>query len=530
MAISLLCLLQLTVALAGAERAQRPAPPEREYPHAGYARLMLGSGATGAVLLTPTEPKPDRAPVVYFTHGFMALSPDYYIGWIEHLTRSGYAVIFPNYQNLLLIGGMDFAGNAVAGIKRGLAALSDEVGIEHDTERVYAVGHSVGGMLAWWLGANAVEQGIPQPRVVFAVQPGGRPSVDAQKRPPADTFVVALYGEEDMTVRDTAARAMFAAATPDSPATRALVMLPSDRTGSPVLNANHFAPLSMPNPPILRRPSAGIDAHDYMMWAMFDGLIAAKEAGEQDIFHALKRPTPKWSDGRAVVPCHVLMGLTGDERRYPRATEMPTMGGARVTRNHRWSVSQSGIAPDEKVPLLLIGSCDNSPLEWKGSSSRATYGLRLRGANSVSMTLFGEFDPVQEEYPARAMESTGLGKRKFGAVICDGRSLERYHHFARTVGADLVVVLASGEPIEMFEPITGRLLVIGTEKGLRQNEAELQRLQDLQPVTLYETEATDNGALLEKLFTRGDDVAGVIMPWLMEGEWFPELADPWLRW
>ncbi len=528
MTVALVCILLFAgLGVSFAERATRPEIPAREYPHGGYERLQAGSGSMSSDIFLPSDPIPEKAPVVYFTHGFMALSPEFYEGWIEHLVRSGFVVIYPAYQRLVPIGDMDFANNCVEGIRRGLKATKDEGKVEPDPERVYAVGHSVGGMLAWWLGANASEQKIPQPRVVFAIEPGGGPAVDPEKRPPTTTFMVSLWADGDMTVRDTAARAMFAAAASDSPATRALLMLPSDRTGSPVLNANHFAPLSIPNPPALRRPSAGIDAHDHMMWEIFDQLIAARESGKEDILPALKLPTPRWSDGRAVVPCHVKMG---DGRKYPAAREMPTMGGGKVTRTSKWSVSQSLASSDEKMPLVMFGCCDDSPIKWKDAAGKATYDLRLRGVSAASMTLYGEFGPGKEEYPAQALETAGLGKRKIGAVVCDGRSLERYHHFARTVGADLAVVLASGELIEMFEPVPGRLLVIGTEKGLRQNEAELQRLLDLQPVTRYETEATDNDALLEKLFSKGDEVAGVILPWLMEGEWCPELADPWLRW
>ena len=80
--------------VAVAEAEDRTAP----YPHGSVWRDVYGTGARSYWLFEPAEPTPERAPVVVFHHGWLAINPGVYGAWIEHLVRSGAVVIFPRYQ------------------------------------------------------------------------------------------------------------------------------------------------------------------------------------------------------------------------------------------------------------------------------------------------------------------------------------------------------------------------------------------------------------------------------------------------
>lgn len=95
------------------------------------------------------------APVVVFLHGFFALVPQIYQHHINHLTKQGYIVIFPQYQagNWRLIDDLgvfsevdqaDWLKNAIGSTEKVLK----ELGPIADKNNVYAFGHSIGGLLA----------------------------------------------------------------------------------------------------------------------------------------------------------------------------------------------------------------------------------------------------------------------------------------------------------------------------------------------------------------------------------------------
>src|SRR5690242_5529554 len=67
-------------------------PPE--YPHRAFRAELFGSGARSYWLFEPDDPRPEKAPVVVFHHGWLAVNPGTYGAWIEHLARRGFVVIF----------------------------------------------------------------------------------------------------------------------------------------------------------------------------------------------------------------------------------------------------------------------------------------------------------------------------------------------------------------------------------------------------------------------------------------------------
>lgn len=94
------------------------------------------------------------APVVVYMHAFFAPVPEIYEHHIDHLTRQGYIVVFPQYHaaswSLLNEMGIfkpadqsQWLAQAIASTQRALGLLGDIA----DKSQIYGYGHSVGGLL-----------------------------------------------------------------------------------------------------------------------------------------------------------------------------------------------------------------------------------------------------------------------------------------------------------------------------------------------------------------------------------------------
>jgi dienelactone hydrolase len=234
----------------------RVAPPgnvqrlEKEaeaFPHRVVRRYEVGEGPRSYWLFEPAEPKPERAPVVVFLHGWFAVNPAFYGAWIDHLVRSGKVVIFPRYQNDLGTLPKDFLPNATAAIRDGLVVL--EEGLKHvrpDRERMAFFGHSAGGNLAAQLAAVSADphSGLPVPRLVISMMPGEvvpsrEPNLD---RIPASTLLLVIVGEDDLLVGDVRGRQIFTQSTAVPRARKRFMLFRSDRHGFPPIVAEHTAP------------------------------------------------------------------------------------------------------------------------------------------------------------------------------------------------------------------------------------------------------------------------------------------------
>ncbi len=126
-------------------RQDEPKPP-----HDGVRRYEIGLGPRSYWLFEPDRPRPEKAPVVVFLHGWFAVNPAFYGAWIDHLVRNGHIVIFPRYQNDITTMPQDFLPNAVAAIHDAMGVLSQD-GVHHvraDSSRFALIGHSAGANLA----------------------------------------------------------------------------------------------------------------------------------------------------------------------------------------------------------------------------------------------------------------------------------------------------------------------------------------------------------------------------------------------
>src|SRR5262249_53753232 len=135
-----------------AEAASPPAqalngPGGAAYVCGGKKVTSYGDGDSQYWLFEPINPAPKSCPVIIFSHGWGAMEPRSYDGWIEHLVRRGNIVIYPRYQADFLVTGEDFVNNAAAAVKDAFAKLKEPGHPHAQTDKVATVGHSAGGIV-----------------------------------------------------------------------------------------------------------------------------------------------------------------------------------------------------------------------------------------------------------------------------------------------------------------------------------------------------------------------------------------------
>lgn len=130
-------------------------------------RITSGFGADGAFQVeTQTFPSPlfrgqvvtvylprgaeGRVPVVFFAHGFGAISPANYVELLRHIATRGYAVVYAPYQALEAGAGFDERYNTLwAGFQAAVQTFASRI----DTSRIGFMGHSYGAgaipAMAW---------------------------------------------------------------------------------------------------------------------------------------------------------------------------------------------------------------------------------------------------------------------------------------------------------------------------------------------------------------------------------------------
>ncbi|WP_165249135.1 alpha/beta hydrolase [Paludisphaera soli] len=301
-------------------RAARAKAEEPPAPHARVARYEIGSGPRSYFLYEPDGPRPERAPVVVFLHGWFSVNPAIYGAWIDHLVRNGTTVVFPRYQNDLGTLPRDFLPNALHAVRDAMAVL--EGGRDHvrpEPGKFAMIGHSAGGNLAAQLTALSADRnsGLPEVKATLVFFPG---EVVPSREPllsliPEKTLLVVAVGEEDVLVGDLRGRQIFTQATAVPRSRKRFLLYRSDRHGFPPLIAEHTAP-SGANPKLdngegilrnLQLSMGDVNALDRAgFWRIADETLEAAYAGrtldeaaaDPDAFTHLGY----WSDGRKVTP------------------------------------------------------------------------------------------------------------------------------------------------------------------------------------------------------------------------------------
>lgn len=342
-------LLAWLLVSTGAYAQAKPAPPEQPadgpgssaYLHDDFTIESRGVGSEQYWIFAPVTtrgggPGVAALPPVVFLHGWGAMNPSGYGGWIRHLVRRGHTVMFPRYQESLLVPPIQMTDYTLTALREARGRL------RLDTERWIVIGHSMGAIIGVNVAARAREAALRPPAVVLAIEPGGTNTgyaqaniayADLTKIEPA-TLLVTLAGEDDERVGDVDAREIFAAATQVPLARKRFVLVRSDYRGDPPVVANHFAPASlddafdtfnMRGSSELRRRiveqgrgtsaetlarAFGETAIDYYaFWKLADLLIGAAVADEPSPFsperEAALAHMGTWSDGTPVRPLEI---------------------------------------------------------------------------------------------------------------------------------------------------------------------------------------------------------------------------------
>lgn len=232
-------------------RAQ-PASVPPKYAYAGVSVTVVATGKQGAAVFYPLGVPPQRQlPLILFMHGWGAVNPQVYGGWISHLARQGNVVVFPYYQGSPKTPPAEITANAQEGVRSALSWLQGpQAPVGVNAAKTAVVGHSMGALAGVNYAALAQAHGLPVPRVVLAVQPGKTWGKDTKRNVPlADlntleprTLLVAMVGEDDRLVGDVDARKIYSNAGGVPKSRKAVVQMMSDARAKPALRADHAAP------------------------------------------------------------------------------------------------------------------------------------------------------------------------------------------------------------------------------------------------------------------------------------------------
>ncbi|WP_218110035.1 alpha/beta hydrolase family protein [Oligoflexus tunisiensis] len=285
-----------------------------------------------SVIYEPHDPKPEKAPVVLFLHGYFGADPAAYELMLRHIARKGFIVIYPGYGHPLRP--QAWADNAANALNHALEFLEQGDHVRPDRKRVGFVGHSIGAILALHLAqknAAAVQSFLPQPRVIITLDAAGITSLawpfisidkDRLRRLPDETWLLLVMAEESYQMRlqdphhcqtDEIPPGKYCNAftvnrlayrqTPQIPdARKAAVMIPSDQEGDVELRSEHNAVQA--DCGFLGEPINAVDYWGY--WKLTVGALAHVLLGDPDDYAfsdtRLRRAFGTWSTGRPARP------------------------------------------------------------------------------------------------------------------------------------------------------------------------------------------------------------------------------------
>ena len=288
--------------------AAKPTPPKQPasgpggsaYAHRGVRETEHGEGGQEYWIIEPAQPAPKRAPLVIFFHGYSAMTPDTYRGWVNHLAKRGNIVVYPRYQAKLLTPATEYFPNVAASVRDALEVLAQPGHVKPDLDRVALVGHSAGGVQTANYAVLAASEKLPAPKAAMIVEPaqgkdGGFkiiPMEDCGKFP-ASLKLIVMVGDADGLAGEGCARAIWRSTKHVSD--RAFVTLRSDEHGLPALKADHLSPISWS-----RLASDALDWFGY--WRTFDVLMDTAFSGKPIVVDA---SMGAWSDGTPLTPMKV---------------------------------------------------------------------------------------------------------------------------------------------------------------------------------------------------------------------------------
>lgn len=307
-------------------------PGGSKYAHEKVEVYTALEGGEHYWLYMPAEPRPKKAPVVVFVHGYGQLDPEGYDAWINHLCRRGNLVIYPQYQAHGLEPPTNYAPNAATSILDAFKYLeADAERVQPEKDKFAIAGHSAGGVTTANLAADWETLKLPKPKAVMPVQPGRafNSSSKAQKNGliplsdfsgiPEEALLLCVFGDSDHTVGSWCAKEFFVKATKVKPENKNLVEFVSSDYGKDAVVATHRTPAA---------PSTMADMVDiwdwYGYWKLLDGLTDAAFHGKNREYALGDTPQQKdmgsYSDGRPFEKLKVWKGdaeINPDEEYTP---------------------------------------------------------------------------------------------------------------------------------------------------------------------------------------------------------------------
>ncbi len=288
------------------------------YSTPGNGAQGAGSASQAYYIFQPSaNPAPSSLPVILFLHGYLldqepgsGDSPQNYIGWIRHIVKNGYTVVFPLYDQGAAPN--QFAVNIQASWQSALSKLSSGGFIppQSDGQGMLTafVGHSMGAVealtVAQTLNGGNAPAGLP--RAIGAFTPGvGKTNLSLSfNNLNADTKLILVEGDEDTSSDLATAQAVWSSAVAALPApNRDFLEVISDSHGSPAQLGNHWFPLTNG-----LNDTAAIDDRDYnVTWKLSVGLLDCTFKGTNCSYvltHGSSQEVDMglWSDGTAVQP------------------------------------------------------------------------------------------------------------------------------------------------------------------------------------------------------------------------------------
>lgn len=299
----LLCTGLVSTSTATALAASLPAQPSTgpgstDYAHSQIISSSHGAGTLQYYIYEPDSPKPSRAPLIVFLHGWGGMDPSNYEAWIRHIVRMGNIVVYPVYQTMATTS-THYNSNSLEAVRNSLETLHSGGHVVPDLGRFAIVGHSVGGILAANMAALAEAAGLPAPKAVMSVEPGISTMFNLEDLStiPSDALLLSVAGDRDSVVGDSDAKSIFRNTPQIPPENKDYITMVSDNYGSPSLLADHFAPCCS--------NSNNVDPLDYYcLWKLFDALTDAAFYGRNREYALGNTPQQrymgKWSDGTPV--------------------------------------------------------------------------------------------------------------------------------------------------------------------------------------------------------------------------------------
>jgi predicted esterase len=302
--------------VTSAHPPQQPAsgPGGQDYPFNTVTSNRYGEGDEAYYIYEPAQPAPTKPlPVIAFLHGYGGIDPDQdnYTAWITHLVRRGNLLIFPVFQAPDSRDGTKYTDNALAALKAAVQRLQDGTHGQADLSNFMMVGYSAGGVVATNLTGRAEKNGLPVPKALFAVTPGGcancslfavrnftlDPATELATIPAATKMLV-LVGNQDVIVGKSAAELIWQNTGQIPAANKNYLLFQTDNHGTPALVADHGM--------ATRRNAFNF----YGIWKLFDGLesctIEAKLCEVALGNTPQQRSLGQWSDGTQVKELTVL--------------------------------------------------------------------------------------------------------------------------------------------------------------------------------------------------------------------------------